>query len=178
MLHPDPANDSLRKERFLRAIRAAAVLDHDHIVRIYDADEAEGELFFVMELLQGESLQTRLKREHRLKVREAMRIAQEAASGLFFAHRHGLIHHDITPANLWLETSGRAKILDFGLVHVPEDSSLLSQLGNVMGTPGYMSPEQAAGESVTLATDCSVWAACSIKWSQVKKHFTAMARTP
>ncbi len=153
VLHPDPSGDPGRKERFLREARATAALNHDHIVRIYHADEADGELYFVMELLKGESLHTRLKREHRLKLREAMQIARETAEGLVAAHQHGLIHRDITPANLWLEMPGRVKILDFGLVHVPDDTSLLSRLGAVMGTPGYMSPEQAAGEPVTAGTD-------------------------
>jgi serine/threonine protein kinase len=147
------SNDPAHRERILRDARAVAALDHDNIVRVYFADEVDGDLFVVMELLKGEALQTRLKREHRLKVREAMRTAREAAAGLFHAHRHGVIHRDIKPSNLWLETSGRVKILDLGLVHPVEESSLLDRLGTPSGTPGYMSPEQAAGETVTHSTD-------------------------
>jgi eukaryotic-like serine/threonine-protein kinase len=153
VLRPGDTTDPQRKERFLREARATAGLEHERIVRVYNAGEADGAPFIAMELLKGEALRARLHREPRLPIAEAIRIGADVAEGLAFAHAHGLIHRDVTPANIWLEPSGRAKVLDFGLVQVSEEAGVLTRTGASMGTPGFMSPEQAAGEGVTAATD-------------------------
>ena len=127
-------------------------LEHENIVPILDAGEADGECFLVMELLKGESLHDRLKREHRLPLKESLRIAREIAAGLIFVHAHGLCHRDVCPMNVWLEPSGRARLRGFGESCSTEADPLLSRLDGV-GTAGYLSPEQAAGEAIAPASD-------------------------
>jgi eukaryotic-like serine/threonine-protein kinase len=141
-----------RCERFLDEVRSMSRLEHEHIVPILDAGEEEGQCFLVMELLNGETLLARLKREHRLPVRDGARIGHEIAAGLAFAHAHGVIHRDVCPSNVWLEPTGRVRLLGFGSAPTSADDSLLERLGGP-GTPGYLSPEQAAGEPVTPASD-------------------------
>ena len=158
---PSVAERDSAKERFLREARAAAALSHDHVVSIFDVGEDRNIPYLAMEFLDGESLEACLKREGRLGVREAVRIGKEIADGLGAAHELGLIHRDIKPANVWLETraarrkeglsdsanrpSARVKILDFGLVRGADDASL-TQSGALLGTPAYMSLEQAKNE--------------------------------
>src|SRR5918911_656854 len=104
------------RQRFVREARAAASVRHDHVVTIYQVGEDRGVPFLAMELLEGEPLDGRLRREGRLPVPEVLRIGREIAEGLEAAHQRGLIHRDIKPANVWLEGKrGRVKILDFGL---------------------------------------------------------------
>ena len=142
------------RRRFLREARAVAALDHDHIVAIYQAAEDRGILFLAMPLLQGETLSNRLRREGKLPLAEALRVAREVAEGLDVAHRRGLVHRDIKPANLWLEGGrGRVKILDFGLSRSLEADADRSQADQIAGTPHYMSPEQASGGPVTPLCD-------------------------
>jgi hypothetical protein len=156
------ANDKAR-QRFLREAQLTAVLTHDHIVPVHHVGEEKGVPFVAMPLLQGESLDTRLKRQGRLPLVETVQIGRETAEGLAAAHAHGLIHRDIKPGNLWLETlsgesgvSGlkyRIKILDFGLARCGDDDPHLTRTGEVLGTPAYMSPEQARGEKVDARGD-------------------------
>src|SRR5262249_39596456 len=130
-----------------REAKVAAALEHDHIVPILQVGEDRGAPFIVMPLLQGESLDARLKRGRPLSVTDILRIARETAEGLAAAHQHGLIHRDIKPANLWLEgDKKRVKILDFGLARADKGDVALTQSGAIMGTPQYMAPEQAAGK--------------------------------
>ncbi|MFO0951671.1 MAG: serine/threonine-protein kinase [Isosphaeraceae bacterium] len=142
------------RRRFLREARAVAALDHDHVVTIYQAGEDRGVLFLAMPLLQGETLADRLRREGKLPPAEALRVAREVAEGLDVAHRRGLVHRDIKPANLWLERDrGRVKILDFGLSASLAPEAERSHSGGIVGTPHYMSPEQAGGGAVTPLCD-------------------------
>jgi serine/threonine protein kinase len=135
----DPAN----RERFLREARAAAALAHDHVVVIHQVGEERGMPFLAMQLLQGESLDDYLRRGKKISFAQACRVGRETAIGLAMAHARGLVHRDIKPANLWLEApKGRVKILDFGLARTSSDSNLTGS-GFVIGTPTYMSPEQA-----------------------------------
>ncbi len=140
------------RQAFHDEARRLTRLDHENIAPILDAGEADGECFLITELLKGESLQERLKRERRLPLKESARIAREMAAGLAYVHAHGLVHRDICPANVWLEPFGRVRLLGFGQATGGDVVSLLSSIDGV-GTAGYMSPEQAAGEAITPSSD-------------------------
>jgi WD40 repeat protein/serine/threonine protein kinase len=152
-----PARADIREatQRFLREAQAAAALDHDHIVTIHQVGEERGVFFLAMQLLQGESLEDRLKRLGRLPVAEVVRIGREVAIGLAAAHARGLIHRDIKPANLWLDQDkgDRVKILDFGLARATGENLNLTESGAILGTPAYMAPEQARGQKVDARCD-------------------------
>ncbi len=165
---PALAASESNAHRFLREAEAMAAVEHDHIVRIYQIDEDRGVPFVAMELLKGESLDDRLKRSEPMELGEILRIGREIAEGLSAAHATGLIHRDIKPANIWLEAGrSRVKILDFGLARaVTNDSPAtadenkdvpsrrsLTHFGAVVGTPAYMAPEQASGETIDVRTD-------------------------
>jgi serine/threonine protein kinase len=142
------------RERFLREARAAAAIDHDHVVTIYQVGEDRGLPYLAMQLLRGESLETRLRRDGRLPPAEALRVGREVAEGLAAAHERGLIHRDVKPANIWLQAgSGRVKLLDFGLARAMADDSHFTQSGAVLGTPAYMAPEQVRGRAVDGRAD-------------------------
>jgi serine/threonine-protein kinase len=133
-------------ERFLREIKIAAGLTHPHILPLYDSGEAAGLLFYVMPTMEGKSLRERLDQERQLPLNDALRITQEVASALDYAHRHGVVHRDIKPENILLH-EGSALVADFGIgkaVSAAEGS--ITQTGIAIGTPAYMSPEQASGE--------------------------------
>src|SRR5262245_10922660 len=145
VIKPDLQGTDLWK-RFLREARTLASIKHEHVVMIYRAGQERGVVFLAMELLEGRSLADLIKGRPKLPVREGLRLARETAGGLEAVHRAGLVHRDIKPANLWLEgPHGRVKILDFGLVRHLGDDSQLTQTGLIVGTPAYMSPEQARG---------------------------------
>ena len=138
---------SLGGERFLREIETTANLRHPHILPLYDSGDAEGLLFYVMPLVEGESLRDRLTREKQLPVEDALRIARECADALSYAHARGIIHRDVKPENILLE-SGHAVIADFGIARAMRaaGASSLTGTGMAVGTPAYMSPEQASGD--------------------------------
>jgi eukaryotic-like serine/threonine-protein kinase len=134
-------------ERFLAEIRTTANLQHPHILPLFDSGEVDGFLFYVMPFVEGESLRDRLNREKQLPVGEAVRIAGEVASALDYAHRHGVIHRDIKPENILLH-DGQALVADFGIALAASKagSTRMTETGMSLGTPHYMSPEQAMGE--------------------------------
>ena len=137
----------LGSERFFREIRIAAKLTHPHILPLHDSGQADGLLYYVMPLVEGESLRTRLAASRQLPVAEAVRIAGQVASALDYAHRQGIVHRDIKPENILLH-EGQALVADFGIalaVHAA-GAERLTQTGLFIGTPTYMSPEQATGD--------------------------------
>jgi formylglycine-generating enzyme required for sulfatase activity len=138
----------------LREAKAVAKVGHDNVVTIFEADERDGVPYIAMQFLQGAPLDEYLKKKGSPGVAQCVRIVREAALGLAAAHARGLVHRDIKPANLWLEApNGRVKVLDFGLTKPIGTDSELTKSGAVVGTPSYMSPEQARGQKVDARTD-------------------------
>jgi serine/threonine-protein kinase len=146
VLNPE-VGAALGTERFLREIEIAARLQHPHILPVYDSGEAEGFLYYVMPFVEGESLRSRLEREKQLPVEDALRITREVADALSYAHSRGIVHRDIKPENILLE-AGHAVVADFGIARAVSAAGgeHLTKTGIAVGTPTYMSPEQAAGE--------------------------------
>jgi len=146
VLQPDLAA-VIGAERFLREIKTIAGLQHPHIVGLLDSGQVNGTAFYVMPLIEGESLRDRLTREKQLPVAEAVRIASEIAAAVDYAHRRGVIHRDIKPENVLLH-DGSAMVADFGIALAAEQAAgqRMTQTGMSLGTPHYMSPEQAMGE--------------------------------
>src|SRR4051812_44380035 len=142
-------------DRFLREIKTIASLQHPHILGLIDSGESGGTAFYVMPFVEGESLRDRLTREKQLPIADTVRIAGEVASALDYAHRHGVIHRDIKPENILLH-DGAALVADFGIALAVSAAggTRLTQTGLSLGTPHYMSPEQAMGErEITAASD-------------------------
>jgi serine/threonine-protein kinase len=153
VLHPELAV-SLGPERFEREIELAARLQHPHILTVHDSGETAGQLWFTMPYVEGESLRDRLRRERQLSVEDALRITREAAAALDYAHRHGVIHRDIKPENLLVTAEGHTLVADFGIARALAGDEHLTQTGMSVGTPAYMSPEQASGEkTIDARTD-------------------------
>ena len=134
-------------ERFLNEIKVTANLQHPHILPLFDSGEADGFLFYVMPFVEGESLRARLDREKQLSVEEAVDIAKSVATALDYAHRHGVIHRDIKPANILLH-DGQPMVADFGIALAVRAAggARVTETGLSLGTPQYMSPEQASGD--------------------------------
>jgi serine/threonine-protein kinase len=147
VLHAELAQ-TLGAERFLREIGIAARLSHPHLVQLIDSGDAGGLLYYVSAYVAGGSLRDRLRRERRLSVADTMRLAQEVGAGLDYAHRVGVVHRDVKPENI-LFADGHAMLADFGIARSSEESTedTVTDAGVVLGTPEYMSPEQASGET-------------------------------
>src|SRR6476661_4699563 len=145
VMHPEVAA-ALGPERFLREIRISAQLDHPHILTLIDSGRNDGVLWYVLPYVRGESLRAKLARETQLSVEEAVRIATQVASALDYAHRQGVIHRDIKPENILLH-EGEAVVADFGIALAVREAGgeRLTETGLSLGTPHYMSPEQATG---------------------------------
>ena len=147
---------SLGTDRFLREIELAAKLQHPHIVPVYDSGSADGSLYYVMPFVEGESLRDLLQREKRLPIERAAEIVRETASGLAYAHKQGIVHRDIKPENIML-SGGHAVVADFGIARAIDASRAenagLTGTGMAIGTPAYMSPEQATADAVDARTD-------------------------
>jgi hypothetical protein len=149
VLRPELAASPDARQRFLREARAAATIEHDHIVAIYAVDEDRGVPYLAMPLLKGMSLEDYLKRGKPLTLGQALRIGRETARGLQAAHERGLMHRDVKPANLWLDATagGRVKLLDFGLARSQQGDTQITGSDMILGTPAYMAPEQVAGKA-------------------------------
>jgi Protein kinase domain len=153
VLSPHLAGNGAGRRRFLREARAAAAVAHEHVVSVFAVVEAAGPPFIVMEYVPGGSLQDRLDRHGPLALPEILRIGMQTAAGLAAAHAQGLVHRDVKPANILLENGiERVKLTDFGLARAVADASM-TQSGVVAGTPHYMAPEQARGETTDHRAD-------------------------
>lgn len=146
VLAPEAARRPGAAERFLREARAAAAVEHDHVVPVLHVGEDAGVPYLVMPLLKGESLADRLKRGA-LPVADVVRVGRDVAAGLGAAHARGLMHRDVKPANVWLDAdTGRARVLDFGLARAEDGSDAVTSAHAVAGSPAYMAPEQIDGK--------------------------------
>ncbi|MCA8997032.1 MAG: serine/threonine protein kinase, partial [Planctomycetaceae bacterium] len=153
VLAPYLAGSGAARQRFAREARAAAAVVHEHVVSIHNVESNGDAPFLVMQYVTGESLQQRIDREGPLELCEILRIAMQTAAGLAAAHAQGLVHRDVKPSNILLEHGvERALLTDFGLARASDDASL-THTGYHPGTPQYMSPEQARGESVDTRSD-------------------------
>jgi serine/threonine-protein kinase len=174
VLHPELAR-TLGPERFLREIKLAARLQHPHILTVFDSGTAGPEgsgtswLWFTMPFVEGESLRDRLEREQQLPVEDAVRLAREAAEALDYAHRHGVIHRDIKPENVLL-SEDHALVADFGIAQAlagdAGDKQRLTDTGTTLGTPAYMSPEQAAGAR-SLDARSDIYSLACVLWEML-----------
>ena len=153
MLHADVAV-SVGAERFLREIRILAGLAHPHIVPLIDSGDAEGVPYWVSPFVPGGSLRDRLEREHRIAITDAIAIAREVAMALDYAHRNGVVHRDVKPENI-LFADGHAVLADFGVARLSTvtEGDVVTEAGMALGTPAYMSPEQASGDSLGAPSD-------------------------
>ena len=154
LLHPE-LSAVLGSERFLKEIELTASLQHPHILPLFDSGSADGQLFYVMPFVDGETLRTRLERERQLPVADAVRLATEVADALSYAHGRGVVHRDIKPENVLLQ-GGHALVADFGIALAVQQAGgqRMTQTGLSLGTPQYMSPEQAMGEkAIDARTD-------------------------
>ena len=167
---PALAKQKVAHDRFMREAHATAAIEHDHIITIYEVNEGNGVPYLSMPFLKGATLEDFLKAGKTLNVPQVMRIGREIAKGLAAAHACSLIHRDIKPSNIWLDATnkGRVKILDFGLARPTNDETHLTQEGMILGTPAYMSPEQARGLLVDERCDlfslgCVLYRLCAGK---------------
>lgn len=156
VLRPDLVDANLRA-RFFHEAKLLASLSQENIVSIYQVGEANGICYLAMERLEGLTLHEKLKQDHWLPLAEALSLARQAAEGLAVLHQHALVHRDVKPANLWLEMRKgqlrRIKLIDFGIARRVDESSQLTQPGQIVGTLVYMAPEQAQGLKVDGRTD-------------------------
>ncbi|MDB4879753.1 MAG: protein kinase, partial [Gemmatimonadetes bacterium] len=154
VLHPE-LSAMLGGDRFLAEIKTTAALQHPHILPLFDSGSADGHLYYVMPFVEGETLRVRLTRETQLPIADAVGIARQVASALEHAHRRGVVHRDIKPENILLQ-DGQALVADFGIALAVQSAGgqRMTQTGLSLGTPQYMSPEQAMGErEITARSD-------------------------
>ena len=152
-LRGEPAEVADHKRRLLREAKAAGRLVHAHVVTLFDAGEVDGLLYLAFELVDGPDLGRRMKARPPLSLGHSLTLVRQIAEGLDFAHHQGIIHRDIKPSNILIDPRGQAKIADFGLAKLNDESLELTRTGSVVGSPQYMSPEQVRGETLDGRTD-------------------------
>jgi serine/threonine-protein kinase len=145
------ARDSDLRGRFLREAQSAGSLQHPNVITIYDFGEVDGHPFIAMEFVEGADLHEILQTNSRLSLVEKVDVLIDVLNGLSYAHKHGIVHRDVKPANIRIDEEGRARIMDFGIAHL--NSSSMTRPGMMVGTPAYMSPEQITGSSISASTD-------------------------
>ena len=153
VLHAHFGDDAEYVERFRREARAVAQLSHPNIVTVIDRGSSDGHQFIVFEYVEGENLKQLVERSGPLSVDRTLELGIQIADALAFAHAHGLVHRDVKPQNVLIDSAGDAKVTDFGIARSLDVEEGVTQTGTVLGTSNYLSPEQAAGEPVTPATD-------------------------
>ncbi|MBC8086341.1 MAG: serine/threonine protein kinase [Phycisphaerae bacterium] len=158
VLPPEFAVQATLRDRFLRETRTAASFSHPNIVPVYAVEESDDFLAYAMGYVEGESLMERVRRAGPLTVRETVKLMQDVAYALAYAHGRGIVHRDIKPDNIMMDrASGRALVMDFGIAraksNAPASAAGLTRVGEVVGTPEYMSPEQASGDEVDGRSD-------------------------
>jgi serine/threonine-protein kinase len=176
LLHPYLIPDERTRLRLAAEGRLVASLDHPAIVQMYDVLVDDDTPALIMELVEGESLNLRIARDGALPVRAAAGIGAEVAEALAEAHHHGIVHRDVKPSNILLDTDGHAHLADFGIAHSLEaDAERLTQTGMVVGTPAYLSPEQLAGSEVGPRTDIFGLGAVLFEMLTGRSPYAAMA---
>ncbi|HSB60608.1 MAG TPA: serine/threonine-protein kinase [Vicinamibacteria bacterium] len=152
MLSADLGSDDELTQRFAREAEAIGRLSHPNIVTVYDVGEDEGHLYMAMELLEGDDLRALLERQVEVPLADRVRILAQICDGLGYAHSRGVVHRDVKPANIMVTVAGRVKVLDFGLARMATRETI-TRAGIILGTPDYMSPEQATGQTLDHRTD-------------------------
>src|SRR5262249_2343098 len=153
LLAPELAEDERFRERFLRESKLAASLDHPSIIPIYDAGDVHGQLYIAMRYVEGSDLKELLRREGALEPSRALALLTPLAGALDFAHARGLVHRDVKPSNVLLDSDEHVYLADFGLTKSASDRSALTATGRIMGTVDYAAPEQIEGKPVDSAAD-------------------------
>jgi serine/threonine-protein kinase len=170
VLSADLGADDELSHRFRREAEAIGHLSHPNIVSVYDLGEHEGHLYMAMELLEGDDLRKLIERRADIPLADRVRVLGDIAQGLAYAHSRGVVHRDIKPANILVTSDGRVKVLDFGLARVAFRDTITKR-GIVLGTPDYMSPEQAAGKDIDHRTDIFSAGAVFYEFLTAKKPF-------
>src|SRR3954454_19747056 len=153
VLHPHYGDDEEYVERFRREARSVAQLSHPNIVTVIDRGESDAQQYIVFEYVDGESLKQLVDRAGPLPARRVVELGVQMADALAFAHQHGLVHRDVKPQNVLINSEGEARVTDFGIARSLDVEHGVTQTGTVLGTSNYLSPEQARGQTVTPATD-------------------------
>jgi len=156
-------------KRFRREAEAAASLDHPSIVPIYEVGEREGACYFSMKFVEGGQLDEVVKRAP-ISIRQAAELIAKVARTVHYAHEHGILHRDIKPGNILLDTKGEPQLTDFGLARLVEAESTVTRTMEVMGTPSYMAPEQAAGEYTKLSNATDVYGLGAVLYQLLTDH--------
>jgi serine/threonine-protein kinase len=170
MLSADLGADDELHQRFRREAQAIGRLNHPNIVTVYDLGESEGHLYMAMELLEGDDLRGLIERQLDIPLADRVRVMGQICEGLGYAHGKGVVHRDVKPANIFVTSGGQVKILDFGLARVAT-SDTITRAGVILGTPDYMSPEQATGRALDQRTDIFSAGAVFYEFLTLQKPF-------
>jgi serine/threonine-protein kinase len=170
MLSADLGSDDELNQRFHREAEAIGRLNHPNIVTVYDLGDAEGHLYMAMELLEGDDLRALIERQWDIPLADKARILAQICEGLGYAHSRGVVHRDVKPANILVTSTGRVKLLDFGLARVATRETI-TRRGVILGTPDYMSPEQAMGKTLDHRTDIFSAGAVFYEFLTMQKPF-------